>query len=369
MDTTPKNLIRWVVGLAITAVIVALVWYFRSVVIYILVSAVLAIIGRPVVRVITGIRVGRRRVPRWVAAMLTLVFMWIVIIGLCSLMIPLVTGKIASLATLDLRSALSNVQEPLERVQSYLSAFMITPQNEQVSITEIIVNWLRSAIDYGTINAAFSSVIDLGLSLIVVFFSVSFITFFFMKEDGLFLSMVTALFPEHYKENVERALSKITVLLARYFTGLLTESLILMVIISITMIGFGMHAEDACFIGTIMGVMNVIPYAGPLMGGLASVFIGIVSPIEGCTIGYTITVIVCVLLTVKGLDDFILQPTLYSERVNAHPLEVFIVILLAGSTGGILGMLLAIPSYTVLRVFGKEFFSQYSLVKKLTENV
>ena len=92
MDATPKNLLRWIVGLAITAAIVALVWYFRSVVIYILVSAVFAIIGRPVVRVITGIKVGRRCVPRWLASLLTLVFMWVVIIGFCSLMIPLVTG-------------------------------------------------------------------------------------------------------------------------------------------------------------------------------------------------------------------------------------------------------------------------------------
>ena len=158
-------------------------------------------------------------------------------------------------------------------------------------------------------------------------------------------------------------------LLSRYFTGLFAESLILMVVISVTLVAFGMHTENACFIGVILGVMNVIPYAGPLMGGIAAMFVGIVSPIDGCTIGYTIAVIVGTLLTVKCLDDFVLQPTLYSERVNAHPLEVFIVILLAGSAGGIVGMLLAIPSYTVLRVFAKEFFSQYSLVKNLTKDI
>ena len=125
----------------------------------------------------------------------------------------------------------------------------------------------------------------------------------------------------------------------------------------------------ALLVGLIMGVMNVIPYAGPLMGGVASLFVGIVSPIEGATIGYTLAVIAGTLLTVKGLDDFVLQPTLYSERVNAHPLEVFIVLLMAGSVGGIVGMLLAIPSYTVLRVFAKEFFSQYALVKKLTKDI
>ncbi len=75
------------------------------------------------------------------------------------------------------------------------------------------------------------------------------------------------------------------------------------------------------------------------------------------------------LLILKGLDDFVLQPTLYSERVKAHPLEIFLVILIAGSMAGILGMLLAIPSYTVLRVFAKEFFSQFRLVRKLTEKI
>ena len=64
-----------------------------------------------------------------------------------------------------------------------------------------------------------------------------------------------------------------------------------------------------------------------------------------------------------------LQPTLYSERVKAHPLEIFLVILIAGSLAGIVGMLLAIPSYTVLRVFAKEFFSQYRLVRQLPEKI
>ena len=64
-----------------------------------------------------------------------------------------------------------------------------------------------------------------------------------------------------------------------------------------------------------------------------------------------------------------LQPTIYSERVKAHPLEVFLVILVAGYMAGVLGMLLAIPSYTVLRVLAKEFFSEFSLVKKLTQNI
>ena len=160
-----------------------------------------------------------------------------------------------------------------------------------------------------------------------------------------------------------------TVLLARYFTGILSESLLLTIAVTLVMMAFGMKAADAGFIGLIMGVMNVVPYAGPLIGGVVSVFVDIVSPIEGMSVGHTAFVIAGSLLILKGMDDFILQPTLYSERVKAHPLEIFLVILIAGSLAGILGMLLAIPSYTVLRVFAKEFFSQFRLVRKLTEKI
>lgn len=363
-----QSIAKWAAGAVAVVLIGTLLWYFSSTVIYILVSAVLAIVGRPLVRLISRLKVGKWSVPRWLSAMITLVVMWVVLVGFCLLVVPLVVGKVSSLAALDLGSVLANIQEPLENIQHYLSSLAIMPE-QTVSVSEIIVGWLRKVVDYQTINTAFSSVVDITLTLVVAFFSVSFITFFFLKEDGLFYKMVTALFPSRYVDNVARALDKITHLLSRYFTGLLFESLILMTVISVVLMLFGLAVEDACFIGVIMGVMNVVPYAGPVMGGIASIFVGIVAPIEGCTIGYTLAVIVGTLLTVKGIDDFVIQPTLYSERVNAHPLEVFIVILLAGSAGGILGMLLAIPSYTVLRVFAKEFFSQYTLVKNLTKDI
>mgnify|MGYP003482421197 FL=1 len=72
------------------------------------------------------------------------------------------------------------------------------------------------------------------------------------------------------------------------------------------------------------------------------------------------------IIVVKLVDDFIIQPTLYSERVQAHPLEVFLVILVGGYVGGMWGMLLGIPLYTIFRVFAREFFSEYALVRRIT---
>ena len=252
--------------------------------------------------------------------------------------------------------------------QHYLQNLFAQPEST-FSLSEALDSTLRQIIDFDSLNAVFSSIVNVVISSVIAIFSISFITFFFLKDDGLFYAMVTAMFPERYHDNITRALDSVTYLLSRYFTGILTESLLLMIAVMLVMIAFGMPTSDAAFIGLTMGVMNVVPYAGPLIGGIVSVFVGIISPIEGMTVGHTVFVIAGSLLILKGMDDFVLQPTLYSERVKAHPLEVFLVILIAGSLAGILGMLLAIPSYTVLRVFAKEFFSQFSLVRKLTEKI
>ena len=368
MAVTLQGVMRFMVGLAITASILFLIWYFSSVVIYILVSAVLAIMGRPVVSWLLKIRLVGRSMPRWAAASITLIVIMAVLLGILSLFIPLIFSKINEFAHLDFASVLKSVEEPIAHAQAYMQRTFAMPETN-FSLTDTLASTIKSVINYDTLNNTFTSIIGIALSTLITIFSISFITFFFLKEDGLFYSMVTAMFPERLQQNVTRALDSITYLLSRYFTGLLTESLILMVIISTVMIIFGMKTDNALLIGLIMGVMNVIPYAGPLIGGVISAFIGIVTPIEGYTAITSVVIICCTLFCIKGFDDFVLQPTIYSERVKAHPLEIFLVILLAGYMAGIVGMLLAIPSYTVLRVLAKEFFSEFALVKKLTQNI
>lgn len=361
-------LTRYIVGFAIAAAAAFAVWYFSSIVVYILVSALLAIVFSPLTGRLSQLRIGGWRMPRWSAALVALALIWVVFGVSCTLFVPLIFNKLYQFATLDFGSALRSVEEPIARLQGYLHGLFALP-DERISLTDSLVQWLRTLVDYDTINAAFSSIVSLTLSAAVAFFSISFITFFFLKDDGLFVAMLKALFPERMQSGVERAMSSVSSLLMRYFTGILCESCLLMIVVSLVLLLFGMKTQDAFFIGLVMGVMNVVPYAGPLIGGVVSVFMGVVSPVAGMSAGYTMAVIAGTLVVIKGLDDFVLQPTLYSERVKAHPLEIFLVILIAGSLAGIVGMLLAIPSYTVLRVFAKEFFSQFRLVQKLTEKI
>ncbi len=365
---SPESVLRFLIVVACVAAVVSLLWYFSEIVVYILISAVLAIMFRPLVAMISDLKIGSFSFSRRWAATLSLFIIWGLFAGLCSALLPLIFAKFYQLESLDVRETLSRIDEPILYVQHYIQQLFSMPESH-FSLSESLMSWSSTLIDTESVNTLLTSIIGGAAWFVISFFSVSFITFFFLKDENLFFSMVSSLFPSSYEEGVNRALKSITYLLSRYFVGLICESALVATAVSVAMICFGMATSDALFMGVVMGVLNVIPYAGPFLGACCSVFLGVVTPIEGMGVVNTVMAIIFSLSIIKGLDDFLLQPTLYSERVKAHPLEVFIVILMSGYVAGVVGMLLAIPSYTVLRVFAKEFFSQFSLVRKLTKEL
>lgn len=362
MDLT--KIAKGLVTLAIIGVVLCVLWYLRSVVVYILLSAVLAIVGRPFVERLTTIKLFGRTPSRTLAASITLLLMWIVIGCLGLLFVPLIVGKVNELINIDWSAMAQSLREPLSEVENGINRFFSTPV---IDIVKVVENTFSNMFS-GDVLKTFTNVASSLASVAIGLFSVTFITFFFMREDGLFYKIVALFFPERFHSNIYKALDSITALLSRYFGGLFVESTILMAVISVGMTLFGMSISNALITGFIMGTLNLVPYAGPFIGCCISMAMGIITPIDG-NIGYTLIVIASTIAIVKLIDDFIIQPSLYSKRVNAHPLEVFIVILISGHIGGVVGMLLAIPMYTVLRVIANEFFSEYGVVRRLTGNI
>ena len=266
MKTTPQTFLKFIAGAAVAAAVLFLVWYFSSIVVYILISAVLAVMGNPLVKRLAALHIKGWKVPRWLAALVTLIVIWVVLATLCSLFVPLVFNKIYQLSNLDFAAVVQSIEEPIAQAQGYLHEFFAVPEST-FSLSEALASALKQIIDIESLNSVFSSIVNVVLSSVIAIFSITFITFFFLRDEGLFYAMVTAMFPERYHENITRALDSVTLLLARYFTGILSESLMLMVAVSLTMMAFGMKAADAAFIGLVMGVMNVVPYAGPLIRG------------------------------------------------------------------------------------------------------
>ncbi|MBQ4278996.1 MAG: AI-2E family transporter [Rikenellaceae bacterium] len=363
-----SKLSKYIIGAAITAVVLFLVWYFSNVVAYILISAVLAIIGKPLVGLIERVRIRRRRVPRWLAALVTLLVFWAFLVAFVSIFVPLVFDKLNHFSALEIPQMIEAFREPLMSLQEFIERTFAVGA-DQFSLVDSLTKQITPLLNVGVINNMLSSVVSLISHMAVALFSITFITFFFLKEDRLFADMVIAVFPKRYEANIARALDSITDLLIRYFTGIVAESMIMLTIISVVLLLCGMPVQNAFVIGLTMGILNVVPYIGPLIGAGISLFIGMTDPIAGYSATTMALIIIPTLLVAKGFDDFVLQPALYSNRAKAHPLEIFLVILIAGSMAGVVGMLLAIPAYNVLRVFAKEFFNNFRLVQKLTEKM
>jgi predicted PurR-regulated permease PerM len=124
--------------------------------------------------------------------------------------------------------------------------------------------------------------------------------------------------------------------------------------------------------GLILGVLNVIPYVGPWLGLFIALIMGIASHIN-MDFSTVVVPLIFNMILVEAIthliDNVLFQPVIFSNSVKAHPLEIFIVVLVAGFAAGIPGMLLGIPTYTVLRVFAREFFYGFKAVQKITSSL
>ncbi len=186
----------------------------------------------------------------------------------------------------------------------------------------------------------------------------------------IFDKIITSMVPGRYEQQTRQAVDETSRLLIRYFIGILIQVTLITLIVSLSLMLLGV--KNALLIGFFAGIMNVIPYIGPLVATAIGVMITLSSHMELSFYDEMIPLIIKVLfvfMITRLIDDIILQPNIFSKSVKAHPLEIFIVVLIGAKVGGILGMVLAIPFYTAFRVIGKVFLSEFRVIQQLTKNM
>jgi predicted PurR-regulated permease PerM len=367
MKATLRNIL---IFLGILLFLAAL-WYFRNIVVYILVSGVFSIIGRPLVDLFCRIRIRKWYFPRAVSALLTLIIIWGVIILFFIIFIPLVSKQINYLSTIDSEKIVQIVEGPINKIEELFKT--INPDiSNQISIKDYIGSKISDILNVELIQNFIGSILGILGNFAVAIFSITFITFFFLKDQHLFFESILMWIPDKYVDNVTRALNSIKNLLTRYFIGIFIQSTCVMILIDIGMTIVGIDFQQALVMGLIVGILNVIPYVGPWLGFFIVTIMGVASHM---TLDFTAVVVPMVaymsivVATTQFIDNLILQPVIFSNSVRAHPLEIFVVVLAAGFAAGLPGMILGIPAYTVLRVFAREFFYGFKAVKKITSSL
>jgi predicted PurR-regulated permease PerM len=347
------------------------VWYFRSIVVYILVSGVFSIMGRPLVDLFCRIHIKKWSFPRALSALITLLIIWGLIIIFFSIFIPLVTTQLNYFSTIDSEKIVILIEGPIKKVETLFRIFNKDITNE-LSIQEYIVTKVAGVLNINMIQNFLGSILGTLGNLIIAIFSITFITFFFLKDQHLFFESILMWVPDKYVDNVTRALYSIKRLLTRYFIGIIIQSTCIMILITIGMTIAGIDFQQALVMGLILGILNVIPYVGPWLGLFIAIIMGVASHINqdfGMVVIPLVTYMIIVEIVTHLIDNIVFQPVIFSNSVRAHPLEIFVVVLASGFAAGIPGMILGIPAYTVMRVFAREFFYNFKAVQKITSSL
>ena len=367
MNTTMRNILI-IIGVLL---LLAITWFFRNIVVYILVSGVFSIMGRPLVELFCRIRIRKWIFPKALSALLTLLIMWGVIIMFFVIFVPLVTKQINYLSTIDGEKIVQLIDDPLAKLENIFKAFNSRITSED-TLQKILSAKISEIFSIDMIQDFLGSFISIMGNLVIAAFSITFITFFFLKDQQLFFESILIWVPDKYTENVSRALYSIKKLLTRYFIGIVIQSTCIMILIDIGMTIAGIEFHQALVMGLILGILNVIPYVGPWIGLFVAIVMGVASHINmdfNTVVVPLVYYMIIIEFITHLIDNIIFQPVIFSNSVRAHPLEIFVVVLASGYAAGIPGMILGIPAYTVLRVFAREFFYNFKAIQKITSSL
>jgi predicted PurR-regulated permease PerM len=363
--------IRNILIFAGIALLLACVWFFRSIVVYILVSGVLSIMGRPLVDLFCKIRIWKWSFPRSLSALMALIIIWGLIIMFFVIFIPIISAQIHNFSVIDSEKIVALVQNPINKVEDLFRS-LNRNMDAEIPVKDYVLEKVSGVLSINMIQNFLGYMMGVLGNMIIAVFSITFITFFFLKDQRLFFESILMWVPDKYSENVNRALHSIKNLLTRYFIGIVIQSTCIMILITIGMTIAGIDFQQALVMGLILGILNVIPYVGPWLGLFIAIIMGVASHMDqdfNNVVVPLVTYMIIVELVTHLIDNIIFQPVIFSNSVKAHPLEIFIVVLAAGFAAGIPGMILGIPAYTVLRVFAREFFYNFKAVQKITSGL
>ena len=338
-------------------IIFLLIIYFfyliRPILIYLSISLVITIILSPLLLFLKT----RLKFNNSIAAITSMSGLILIIGLLIKSFIPLLVEQARNLSLLnstELQSSVNNI------IEKYSDLYFTNNSN---FINSIVNSKLFNQIDLSYITDLLNSIIASLGSFSIGIFTIIFITFFFLKDSEIIVNKIKLLIPKAMKSNVNKSISQINHLLSRYFLALIIQITILFILYLILLAIVGIN--NILIIAFLCALLNLIPYIGPLISGFLLTILTLTNYIDidfgSIIVSKTIYVVIGFVI-VQAIDNFLIQPILFSKSVKSHPLEIFLVILVFGYIFGVTGLILAVPCYTIIKVILRTVYSKNLVV-------
>lgn len=325
----------------VTLSLTAFSYLFSNIIILLIISLLIAMILDPLVKLFENNSISR-------LSSVLLVFLLSAItifIGLYFL-IPKILGQMNAIADALSKERIDAIISQIEESVKGTIPF-IQPAEIATKLSEFISQLLFNSIN--NISNIVSSIV----SVVAISVIVPFMTFFILKDNNQLIKATVNIMPNKYFEMTYLVIHKIKIQLGRFVRGWLLDAIIVGVLSAVGLSILGI--KNAITIGFIAGIGHLIPYFGPLVGGLPAIIISVIqfgnlSMLPG---------IIIMFLIVYAIDNGFIQPNVFSKSTDMHPLMIIVLILAGSELMGLLGMLLAVPSATIIKTATREIYFGY----------
>jgi predicted PurR-regulated permease PerM len=355
-----NGIIKAIGFLVLVTVCLYFLYLIQSVLIYLVVALILTLIGNPILDFFKK----RLKFKHTYATIATLFIFILFIASFILMFIPLISSQGQNLSLLKTTEIEKSITQLTNQTSAFLESHNIDSEQmlKEMNITsKINFNFIPNFL-----NTVLTTISSFGIGLA----SVLFITFFFLKDRIEFVNGAKKLIPDSQEEKILNSVHKINQLLSRYFIGLLLQLFIVFLLYVIVLFIFDI--PNLFIIAFLCAVLNIVPYIGPLIASVLAALLTMLSHLGSDFQTEILPTTIYVLIgfwVVQIIDNNLSQPIIFSKSVSSHPLEIFLVILIAGFLSGILGMIIAVPLYTIFKVIGKEFFPENTLIQLLTKDI
>jgi predicted PurR-regulated permease PerM len=359
--------IQWrpLLGAAGTALLLYGAWRFRALIAYMLIAVALSFVGRPLVLAVQRIRLRGKPLTANVGALVALCAMAAIAAAAAAIVVPIVWAQIETLSTLDT----AQIQRMFESTMAWMDTdFPIALDPAGGPNSAYIVQELHALLTPDLLGGMLGDAVAFAGQAAIAASSVLFMTYFFLRDGALFRNILFAVTPTGMEDRMSTIVDRTSQLLTRYFLGLILQVAIVSAIVTggLWIIG----VPNALLIGTLAGLFNLVPYVGPIAGAAVGLLLIATGwPGDAASMQSAVAWSAAVFGLAQIVDNWFTQPVIFANSVHAHPLEIFILLSVAGSLGGPVGMVLAIPGYTLLRIVAKELLSGFKIIDRLTSRL
>ena len=344
-----KGIISALKKIVLTSIFLYFIFLIKNILSYLIISMIVVIILNPLKKFLE-LKLKFKNTSATITSIIALISVLAIII---KSFIPLLIEQGKNLSLLNSNQLQKSFNKLLDQYSQFMSS------SESLLINSKFIE----QVDLSYISELLNNIISTLGSFSIGIFIVIFISFFLLKDYTLIIEKFKLLIPSNLVFKVNNSLIDINHLLSRYFFALIIQILILFIIYLIALYIVGV--SNIFIIAFLCALLNLIPYLGPIISWFLLVILTMTNFIDMNFADVVLPKIMYIsigFLLAQLIDNFGIQPLIFSKSVKSHPLEIFIIILIFGTIFGITGLIVAIPLYTIIKVILRSIYAENKVI-------